>query len=624
MGPPELLLLPVRLAALLAGLLLPGAALLRALRLPLSLAASFMGSAAILYLSVVALAIFRLPVTLLTLGGLIAVVSAALFAWSQRLPTRLGVKPAAALVNETSSFAPFTRLGVWTPLYMAFWGIVLWRLATQPLTGADIAFRWSWLAEQIVHLGSLNFYPPRSAADYSAYAWPESIPPAVASLHAWAYLCGGAIRALWTSPGVLLQLLALHEFVWRLAFAWGGEAAGRRAVLLAAATPLLTWSSVIGQETALTALAVGGLLYALQRWQSTRAPGWLTLAAMASVAAAGAREYGPAFPLLGLVVLWLMRAPRAALLWFAGVAVPLAALWPLRTGILTGNPFFSIGVAGIFATNPVFTLWSAHFHTTARAALLTLDGWQQIARYVILFAPAALFGGLALILHLRRGLREARWCAAGVAGCALLWVASVPFTAGGLFYSMRVLTPVLALTAAFGGYAIMAAEAPARRVGDLALLLALLGTLPLTLTLPENAYRVAPREWPDAARRFELIGAETSAQFSAALLALPGHDRILTDYAGMPRALVGTGVTTVPFWSPEVAWLFDEKTPSAEVARRWRASGIRYVVTSPSPPFLDFLHRHARWTAPPFALLPVWNSEAYVILEVIQEPPAAK
>ena len=156
------------------------------------------------------------------------------------------------------------------------------------------------------------------------------------------------------------------------------------------------------------------------------------------------------------------------------------------------------------------------------------------------------------------------------------------------------------------------------------LLLALLGTLPLTLTLPENAYRVAPRDWPDAARRFELIGAETSAQFSAALLALPGHDRILTDYAGMPRALVGTGVTTVPFWSPEVAWLFDEKTPSAEVARRWRASGIRYVVTSPSPPFLDFLHRHARWTAPPFALLPVWNSEAYVILEVIQEPPAAK
>jgi len=67
MGAPELLLLPVRLALLLAGLLVPGAALLRALRLPLTLAGSFLASSTLLITSVIVFAILRLPVTLLTL-----------------------------------------------------------------------------------------------------------------------------------------------------------------------------------------------------------------------------------------------------------------------------------------------------------------------------------------------------------------------------------------------------------------------------------------------------------------------------------------------------------------------------------------------------------------------------
>jgi hypothetical protein len=621
MGALDLFLTTARLALLLAGLLLPGAALLRSLRLPWTLGASVVGSSVILYSAVLFLTLVHLPISLLTLTAFLAISSFICVLLARRpLPKNA---PALPPPEDTAPFDFLTKLGRWTPLYAAVLTVLLWRLATQPLSGADVHFRWSWLAEQIIRLGHLDFYPPRTPADYSTYGWPESIPPGIASLHAWAFACAGTMRALWTSPGILLQLLALHEFIWRIAFSWGGEPAARRALIFVAATPFLSWSTIIGQETGLTALAVCALLFGLLRWHKTRATPWLAFAALASVAGASAREYGPAFPVLGLGVLALMRAPRPALLRFAVIALPLAAVWPLRTWLLTGNPFFSLKVAGLFPTNPVFAAWSAHFHTEAARSVFALDAWRQATRYLVLFAPGAIFGGLALVLHARRGLREARWCLLCAALVTALWLASVPLTAGGFFYSMRVLSPAFALAAAFGGYALLAASTPARRVLDATLVLGLLATLPHSLTLPVNAYRHPIRTWPDIAREYEIEGTGNEAELLRALRALPRHDRVLSDFPSLHHAFVGLPITTVPLWSPEVAWLFDPKLPTAEITRRWRDSKLRYVITSPDPAFRTFLTQRAQWRAPTFALVPVWQSQAYLILEVIPEPPAA-
>lgn len=613
MGAFELVLLPLRLTLLLAGLVVPGAALLRALRLPFTFAGSFLASAALLITSVIVLATLRLPLTLVTFSAALALVTAI----SLIAPKYFTSDSDPPAPEDTQSFAAFTSLGRWAPLYVIFWATVLWRLGTQPLSGPDVSFRWGWLAEQIVRLGTLDFYPPRTAADFSAYAWPESIPPGIAALHAWAWLCGGSLRQLWLAPVVLLQLLALHEFIWRLAFSWGGEAAARRAVLAAAATPLLTWATLIGQETGLTALSVCGLFFALLRWLKTGAAAWLVLAALAAVAGAGAREYGLAFPLLGLGLLALQRASYADLLRFAAIALPLSALWPLRTWVLTGNPFFTLNVAGLFPTNAVFAAWSAQFHTASRHALFTLEAWQQLARYGVLFAPLALAGIVALALHAHRGLREARWCAVCVIVSAALWLASVGFTAGGLFYSLRVLSPAVALLSAFTGYAILAADTPVRRVADILLAVTLLATLPSTLTLPENAYHTSPRDWPVTAARFNRLTADDAAQLATALQRLPGHERVLTDFAGLSPLLAGTSIVTVPFWSPEAAWLFDPATSLATAATRWPGLRIRYLITSPN---LTFVQQHARWASPPFTVRPIWRSPAFLILEVTTSP----
>src|SRR6185295_383842 len=150
----------------------------------------------------------------------------------------------------------------------------------------------------ILRLGTLDYYPPRSVTDFFNYFWVESIPPGVSALHAWAYASAGGTSATWTIPTAILQILALHELIWRTARQVGGLRAARFAILAAAACPLLTWSMLLGQETGLTALSLVGIAFALQTWQETRQPGWAALAGVFAVLGAAAREYGLVFPVL--------------------------------------------------------------------------------------------------------------------------------------------------------------------------------------------------------------------------------------------------------------------------------------------------------------------------------------
>jgi len=625
-GAIELLSTAGRVALLFAGLLGPGALLLRALRLPFSLAGSFLGSAATLYAAVLLLAFTHVPIDLGTLTGVLALVSlgASWLATRQAGKSRASSPPPAD--PAARPFAFLADLGPWTALYAGFLLILLWRLATQPLNGGDIDFRWSWLAEQMLHSGTLDFYPPRSAADFTHYFWVESIPPGVASLHAWAYACAGAMREVWASAGGLLQLLALHDLVWRLAHHWSGTPAARRAVILAAATPLLNWSLLLGQETGLTAVALLGITLGIFLWHQSRATGWLGLAALAAMVGAGAREYGLVFPGHGLVLLLLLRAPRRAVLGFAAAALPLALAWPLRTWILTGNPFYSLDVAGWFPVDRFFIDWAATISLGSHHLLATPAAWREIVRYLLLCAPAAAFCWLALFFHMRRRAPETLGCAAGLALTFGLWYASVPYTGGGLFYSLRVLSPAFALGAAFGGHALAVADwgATYRRAADLVLGAVLLATLPVSLTLPHNPYHLRVAAWPDVGQRFVDESRQADDALARHLVALPDHARILSEGVSLPRSLASTGITVVPLWSPEVAWLFDHRLPPDEVARRWRQSGLRYVVMTHSPKQLEFLARRAVWLVPFFHIRREWQSDGYVVLEVTAPPREAR
>jgi len=604
---PGYLEIPLRLALLLGGLLLPGSMLLRALRLPWSLAAAFATSAATLYVVVLVFAWTGAVISLATLAGALGLVTLL----ARLVPARAGTS------RINSSFACFTQMGRWLPLYGAFWLIVAWRLGVHPLNGPDVAFRWSWLAEQMLHFGSLDFYPPRRGEDFIRYFWAESIPPGVAGLYAWAYACGGSSHALWTTPVVALQLLAVHELVWRLASRWGGEVVARRAVLLAAACPLLTWSVLLGQETGLTALAVAGLVWSLAHLHDENGERWAVLAGVFSLLAASTREYGVIFPVAAIAAAVWLQAPRSRIWLLAAVALPVALAWPLRVWLLTGNPFSSLNFLGLFATNPVFTAWNDMLRGPASEALGSAANWVSLGRYLALWALPALAGLVVLVLLLIQRLREARIVAVFVGLVILLWFLSVGYTAGGLFYSLRVLSPAFALLAVVAAYGLglWVQHPAAMRFATVAIAVLLLESLPKTLVLPENPYRLGVREWPGAAAQFPAVVRSVNAALLARVEPLPDRRRILSDHAGLPRIFAPIGTEVAPLWSPEVAWLFDGTLEPAVVARRWQESGLRYLVMGKTGATAGFMQTYARWRAPYFTLRPVAETDTHVILE---------
>lgn len=605
--PVIILRLAVLLAVLLAGLLVPGSLLLRALRLPWSLAAAFVGSTALLYVTVLVFAWTSAPISLATLAATLALISIL----TRAVPTR----PSATQLSP--SLAMFTRMGPWLPLYLAFWAIVIYRLIFQPLNGPDVYFRWSWLAEQMLATGSLDFYPARSAGDFVRYFWAESIPPGIASLYAWAYACGGSKHAWWTSPVVMLQLLSLHEIIWRLANRWGGEVVARRAVLFAAACPLLTWSFLIGQESGLLALAVAGLVWSFHHFRDADGHRWIVLGGIFALVAASTREYGAAFAVVAIAATVAMRLPRRQTWLLAAITVPVIVAWPLRVWLLTGNPFYSLNVAGLFPTNPIFIAWNDAFRGPHGFALASADNWQALARYLLLWGLPAVVGLIALLALLVQRLREARIVALFVLLSAALWFASMAYTAGGLFYSLRVLSPAFALLAFVASYGLgfFGQNRTAQKLTAVIVVFVVLESLPKTLVLPENPYRISASAWPEAAQQFPAMVRAGEQALVAKLEPLPQRQRILSDDAGMPRAFAAIGTEVAPLWSPEVAWLFDPKLPAGEVAARWQKSGLRYLVLGKSGPTATFMQTRAQWRAPYFTLSTVAETNTHIILE---------
>jgi len=604
--------LVAKVALLLAGLLLPGAVIARALHLPRTVATSFAGSAVALYLTVLALQFSGVTISLVSLAAGLALISGVAAIGGARLSRRAST-PGPSHSGDTpgSAFQPAVpfvpRMGKWTPLYVLVWAGILLRAWQNPLAGPDIEFRWSFLAEQMLRYGTLDFYPPRSAGDFLRYFWVESIPPGASALHAWAFACAGKASATFTLPALILQIWSLHELVWRTAEWFAGVRAARLAVLAAAACPLLTWSVLLGQETGLTALALAGIAFALLGWEQTRAREWPVLLGLFATLGASAREYGLIFPVLAAAGIVAGRGNLRAWIGFASLGV-IGVVWALRTWALTGNPFYSLSVGGAFPINERFVAWIKNDAQALGDVLYSVAGWQDIARYLLLFAPPALIGWAWLGLSAVRGSRPALWGFGAVAAVVGVWISSVPFTNGGLFYSMRVLSPALALGSIAAGVALASSpwSRPAYARAAPALLAALvLATLIPTLALPQNHWQTPWREWPAFKRPSEAPVApeETVAAIIKLWAAGPGASPvgiIVADSPGFQRRFAPTGLRVIPFWSPQADSLFDATLPPAEVARRWRESGITHLVITKWQVNLDFFNRNSRWNRPPF------------------------
>lgn len=568
-----LLRIPLYFLLLAAGFLLPGHLLARCLRMPGTLTTGVVGSLVLLCNLLLLLDATGIPVRLSTLGSGVAAVSLALW-----LVARRRANPGA---SASGGFAPVPRLSReerWWLLPAAIGlGAVAFRVAVDPLSGFDHAFRWDHLARLLYARESLSFYPALRSADFTLYGWCDGIPPLVAVMNLWAYLAGGSLVPELTSPRVLLEALALYAAVWQLARRLGGQACGVRAAALLSCSALYVWSVAIGQETALTALGLVGMLVFLHDGAETGLRRHWVFAGLAAGLGALAREYGLAWTLLGLLVLARDGRLARGALPFLGAAVAVAAPWYLRNWVRTGNPLWADPVGGLFPTNPVH----AGVMALIRDEYRLFGNPEMLGTCLVNLLPGAGALLLAGLAGLALGGRRMAAVAAGLALVVGLWLWSMPSTAGGWEYAKRVLTPALALAAVGGGAALARLRPAWSRAALAAACLLSAEAAVRSLYLPYRP-NPAPAEyfngaWRAFAHRIDLHdGFEVWTQLAQAV----GREGLLVDHPGFQSVLLRRGARAHVYFDPALAFLFDERVGTAEAVRRLRGLGIRAVLLS--------------------------------------------
>lgn len=593
-----------------AGFFLPGLGWALALRWPLPWLAAGLASAAAILAGVLGFVLMGVPVTFASLGLWLLLVGAP--GWMKAWSARPGAQASTSVAREWWLALPVVPL----------LAVAVWRACVQPLSGADAGFRWNELALLLVAQRDLAFYPPTTAADFTAYFWADGISPLVASLYAWTYLAVGSTARIWTAIPVLLQVAGLLALLFGLGRQWGGARGGWFACALGGGTMLLQFAFNLGQETGLTALGTGGMILFLLRWRETGELRLLVPAALAATVAACAREYGAIAALAGAG--WIFSQGRA---WrpAAGFALGAALLplwWHGRVTLLTGNPLYAQDFAG-WPTNPVFAAWMQNYRTIYGDALQHPATWVEIARIALVTALPALLGlagGLAL------GRKQAGWGLgwALTAGFVAIWIWSMPFTAGGPFYSMRVLSPLLVLGCAAGG-ALLARWVPGRtHLAGVMIGLALLG-VDASLrawTIPGNPYSLPPAAWVDAGNQIQLEFDRTDRPFLARA-AQVATGRVLSDSAGLREFFAREGKTYSPLWSPDVAWLFSGQV-QPDAAARLRALGFSHLLLKRTSISVDFLRDQGVLPSLEGHLQVVMANPTFILLELEHASPPPK
>jgi hypothetical protein len=568
----------------LLGLILPGLVIGRACGAPRAWTTSFPLSALLLTEIVIGYSLVGVPIRFATVlaatTGVTVLAAAPLVLRRSRRPDSIAAQPAGGapkpLVAGSLILALLVCLGV------------LSRTAAHPLSGLDTIWRWDALARLMLVHEHLDYYPPVSAEDFEKYVFPDGMPPLAATVYWWLHAGWGEPLPALTSLPIALQLGLLMALVFFAAQTLVGTAGAYFALISVASSTLLITGVAIGQETGYTALSVAGqLCFALAADREGHA-GCVVVAACFAALGALARDYGPVLSVAGLAVLAVQPRTRRWLPCYCLVIAALALPWYARNWDLTGNPLYPHKVAPWF---PVHVL-----HENLMQSYVDFFGLQNLSAAEWVSMLSKLVGGapLPLLLGMPMAIIAWRKLAAPVlvvtAVTAALWLWSVPYTAGGIEYSLRVLTPAwaaLSISAgAAGSLLLRRAEQRVALQAALFLILSLLGMYGFAhaFAFPFGAGRLT--EALGASRPQPLDDWHAPLQLAETLEKLDHPScGVLTDCTYVATALQRRSrFRPVMIWSPQVAFVFDRKMKPSEIRDRLREMQIFFVAFVPHTP----------------------------------------
>jgi len=559
---------------LLGGFWLPGWLLGRLLRLPPAFGGAVLASAGLLMNFLLLLDACGLKFSFEQIGVGLGSFCALAGWWIWRRA------PSVTLVTVAKAGSRLSPNPYWIPVGIALMFIAV-RAVLDPLSGFDTGFRWDFLAQQMFRTGSLAYYPATTTSDFLNYAWCDGIAPLVSSLYLWSYLCLGEVVNWATVPVVVLVAAVLFNTIGGLA----GNGAGARARCLAATSALLLWGITIGQETGLTALTLCMMFWCLERYRVTQMEGWLIWAGIAAGTGALAREYGIVYPALGLFFLVWHCVPGSAMRSFLVTAGLFAGPWYLRNGIKTGNPLWPHELSGLFPGNAV----QAAYYRAVGELQGQITGFHALTGAApILLVTATLPLALGLYAGVRDWRRQLPILVAILVVVAL-WIWSVAHTSGGLNYSLRVLTPVVALAAALGGRLHLSSSLPRLR-WLLPGLLALVGLDAgvRSLHLPWNTHVRWWSQPPMAWRSFSNATKHYATDPQWIEIARVATGRISLVFHPFDHGVLNRlGSPALPLFTPEFRFLFAPKADFSASVRQLRQAGVRFIILASGDPFQD-------------------------------------
>lgn len=556
--------------ALIAGFFIPGYLAFQRLNSPLPWLTSFIASGLLLFTGVLIINLTPLRLSLFSLGSFM--VLAVLIGWRLRKPALTKLTMPSLIMNWAN-----VRQECWwmLPAGISFLSLIL-HTYFEPLSGFDNFFRWNYLAQLMENQGSMAHYPPVTALDFRMYPWCDGIPPLVPIMNLWIYLSTGSKEAVLIIGRTLVELGLTLSLVWHLSQKLWGPTGARISILTLSTSTLFLWSMGIQQETGISGVAYLAMIALLLHYRETRLNSTAIWIGLAAAFGALSRDYNLILIPFALIGLTFAKASRRHILWAGTVAVLVAAPWYLRNAWITGNPLYPHEIGGLFPTNEV--------HVDYMHAIQESYSYSNASLSKSLFLGFVVGTG-GLFLFALPGIVSGKFGARMISALGLISIAlcliAVPSTAGGPFYALRTLGPVLPLLAVAAGR--WATFSPHSKIYFLGILL-----LPLSVDAArrswiypwfpdESPWNYTWSSWGQIAQFTETAQRdpiwprlEKVAQGESIVVPHPNHHVLLARAGGHP----------IPMFSPEVEALThgSDLHSFAESIKALRRQRVRFVI----------------------------------------------